>query len=289
MSTNSPRPSKADRRESARAEAMKLREEAKRREKRNRGFAIGGLAAAVVVLVVAIWLILGSEAKPIAFQGDTPPALSEVTKPSTANDEGGIPVGTDRVAGSTVGGDAVVVEVVYDYQCGHCQNFEKVNSFEIDTLLQTGNVQFIYRPVSFMDYVSNGNEYSTRAANAAAVVADMAPDKFLQFHNALFANQPQGSGMKDEDMQDIALQVGVPQEVVDHFTDLVEGSNERTYSRWIAAGTEHTRVELGGLSTPTVIIDGELFPGPGDEPTAHMQPGGLAAKVLAVKAERGLD
>ena len=289
MSTNSSRPTKADRRESARAEAIKLREDAKRRGKRNRGLAIGGLAAAVVVLVVAISLILSSEAKPIAFQGATPPPLSEVTKPSTANDEGGIPVGTDRVAGSSAGEDAVVVEVVYDYQCPHCRDFEEVNSFEMDTLLQTGNVQFIYRPVAFMDDASAGNEYSTRAANAAAVVADMAPDKFLQFHNALFANQPQGNGMKDEKMQEIALEVGVPQEVADHFTDLAPDSNERVYSRWIAAATAYASEQLGGLSTPTVLINGEKFPGPGDDPTAHMQVGGLSAKVLAVKAELGLD
>ncbi|MDQ2624577.1 MAG: DsbA family protein [Actinomycetota bacterium] len=289
MSTNHPRPTKADRRENARAEALKLRDEAKRREKRNRGFAIGGLAAAVVVLVVAVWLILGAEAKPIAFQGDTPPALSEVQAPSTANDAGGIPVGTDLVAGSSAGESPVVVEVVFDYQCPHCATFEQVNSFEINTLLETENVQFVFRPVSFMDYASNGNEYSTRAANAAAVVADQAPDKFLPFHNALFANQPQGNGMKDEQIADLALQVGVPQAVVDQFTATAPDSNERTYSRWIAAATEHTSTELGGLSTPTVLINGQKFPGPDQDATLIMQPGGLATAVLAKKAELGLE
>src|SRR5690606_11369763 len=105
------------------------RDEAKRREKRNRGIAIGGLALAVVVLVVAVWAILGSEAKPIAYRGSETLELSAVQAPSTANETGGIPVGTDLVAGSSVDGEAVVVEVVYDYQCPWCATFENANAF----------------------------------------------------------------------------------------------------------------------------------------------------------------
>ncbi len=291
MSTNHPRPTKADRREGARAEALKLRDEAKRREKRNRGFAIGGLGAAVVVLVVAVWAILGSEAKPIAYRGSEPLDISQVQAPSTANETGGIPIGTDLAAGSTAAEGAVVVEVVYDYQCPYCAMFENANAFEINTLLQTGNVEFLFRPVSFLDRASNGKEYSTRAGNAAAVVADQAPEQFLQFHNALFANQPdEGSnGLNDEEIGALALDVGVPQAVVDQFTTTVEGSDERTFSRWIAAATEYTSQDLGGLSTPTVLINGEKFPGPDQEPGIIYEPGGLSTAVLAKKAELGLD
>lgn len=288
MSTNSPRPSKADRREAARAEALKLRDEAKRREKRNRMLAIGGLTAAVAVLVVAVILILGQEAKPIAYRGSEPLDISQVTTPSAANDKGGIPVGTDRVAGSTVEGDAVVVEVVYDYQCPHCATFEAANHADIASLLESGNVQFIFRPVSFMDYASNGKEFSTRASNAAAVVADRSPEYFLDFHGALFANQPTGNGLTDDDIADIAREVGVPQETIEEFTTTAPSSDERVFSRWIAAATELVSDELG-LSTPTIIVDGQRFPGQGVDPNIIYQPGGLAAGVLERKAERGLE
>ena len=288
MSTNSPRPSKADRREAARAEALKLRDEAKRREKRNRMLAIGGLTAAVAVLVVAVILILGQEAKPIAYRGSEPLDISQVTTPSAANDTGGIPVGTDLVAGSTVEGDAVVVEVVYDYQCSYCANFEAANHADIASLLESGNVQFIFRPVSFMDYASNGKEFSTRASNAAAVVADRSPEYFLDFHGALFANQPTGNGLTDDDIADIAREVGVPQETIEEFTTTAPNSDERVFSRWIAAATELVSDELG-LSTPTIIVDGQRFPGEGVDPNIIYQPGGLAAGVLERKAERGLE
>lgn len=288
MSTNSPRPSKADRREAARAEALKLRDEAKRREKRNRMLAIGGLTAAVAVLVVAVILILGQEAKPIAYRGSEPLDISQVTTPSAANDKGGIPVGTDRVAGSTVEGDAVVVEVVYDYQCPHCATFEAANHADIASLLESGNVQFIFRPVSFMDYASNGKEFSTRASNAAAVVADRSPEYFLDFHGALFANQPTGNGLTDDEIADIAREVGVPQETIEEFTTTAPDSDERVFSRWIAAATELVSDELG-LATPTIIVDGQRFPGQGVDPNIIYQPGGLAAGVLERKAERGLE
>ena len=280
--------SKIDR-ENARIAALTLRDDAKRREKRNRGFAIGGLAVAAIVLVASVVLILGQESKPIAFKGDVIPSLSEVQAPTTANDAGGIPVGTDLAAGSSGGDSPVVVEVVFDYQCPHCANFENVNAFEINTLLQTGNVEFVFRPVAFMDYASNGREFSTRAANAAATVADLAPDKFLQFHNGLFANQPTGNGLKDSEIADIALEVGVPKDVVDEFTRTVEGSDERIYSRWIAAATQHTNNELGGLATPTVLLNGEKFPGPDQNSGLIFQTGGLASAVLAKKVELGLD
>lgn len=288
MSTNTPRPSKADRRDSARAEALKLREDAQRREKRNRLFAIGGLAAAVVVLVVAVILILGQEAKPIAYRGSEPLDIAQVTTPSTANETGGIPVGTDLVAGSSAGEDAVVVEVVFDYQCPHCANFEAVNAADIESLLESGNVEFVFRPVSFMDYASNGKEFSTRAANAAAVVADKSPEHYLDFHTALLANQPQGNGLTDDEIGEIALGVGVPQATVDEFTTTAPNSDERLYSRWIAAATEYTNNDLGGLTTPAILVNGERFPGQGVDPNIIFQPGGLATGVLEKKAELGL-
>src|SRR5690606_4250302 len=122
-----------------------------RREKRNRMLAIGGLTAAVAVLVVAVILILGQEAKPIAYRGSEPLDISQVTTPSAANDKGGIPVGTDRVAGSTVEGDAVVVEVVYDCQCRNCADVEWPSHAATSSLIESGDVQFTVRPVSFID------------------------------------------------------------------------------------------------------------------------------------------
>lgn len=286
MSTNTPRPSKADRRDQARAEALRLREESKRKEKRNRGIAIAALAAAVVVLVVVGVWIVGSAPKPIAYQGEEPLDVTAVTKPSTANDSGGIPVGTDLAAGSTArdGADAVV-EVVFDYQCPHCANFEGVNGPDIQTLLEMGNVEFVFRPVAFMDYASGGKEFSTRAANAAATVADLSPEHYLDFHNALLANQPNRNGLSDDEIGQIALDAGVPQATVDEFTTLAPGTDERVYSRWIAAATQHTTEYLGGnLSTPAVLINGQLFPGPDQESGIIYQPGGLAAGVMTAIA-----
>src|SRR5690606_6286220 len=158
---------------------------------------------------------------------------------------------------STVEGDAVVVEVVYDYQCPHCANFEAANHADISSLLESGNVQFIFRPVSFMDYASNGKEFSTRASNAAAVVADRSPEYFLDFHGALFANQPTGNGLTDDDIADIAREVGVPQETIDEFTTTAPSSDERVFSRWIAAATQREKTrssELGAVVVNSSIV-----------------------------------
>lgn len=289
MATKNDRPTKADRRDAARAEALRLREEQQKRERRNRVVAISGLAAAFVVLVVAVVMILGKDTKPIAYAGTEELSLGEVVAPSTANEAGGIPVGPDLVAGSTAEEPAVTIEIVYDYQCPHCGDFESAQAENIRSLLQSGNVQLVFRPVSFMDYVSGKKQYSTRASNAAAVVADLAPEKFLDFHEALFRNQPGAQGLNDDKIAAIAREAGVPEDVIARFTDPGVETTERKFSRWIAAATEHTSNELGGLSTPTVLIDGEKWPGPDMAATSVMDPVALAEAVAAKKAELGLD
>ena len=107
MPTNEPRPSKAQRRDDARAKALQMRQEQKRKERRNRMLAIGGLVLAVVVLIgVVVTVLVNNKSTKdaygkVAFGGTdtnaTAPSLDSVTKPTVADANGGIP-------GSAAGG-----------------------------------------------------------------------------------------------------------------------------------------------------------------------------------------
>ncbi len=275
MSSSTPRPggakpSKAERRDQAREQARLLREQQAKRDRRNKVVAIGGLAAAVVALVVVAAIIIVPSLGPgIAYTGDDADelALADVAAPSTAESNGAIPLSADGV-GEPAADDDVVVSVYFDYMCPYCGMFEAANDAELNQLVADGGVTVEYHVVSFLDRQSSGGEYSTRAGNAAAVVADQAPEQFPAFHSALFENQPEEGtkGLDDGEIADLALEAGVPQDVVDQFTATAPDADWRTFAPWLVAATNQAGDDLRaagleGISTPTVLIDGQRFTG----------------------------
>lgn len=261
-----PKPSKAERRDQAREQARQLREQQAKRDRRNKIVAIGGLSAAVIALIVVVVLVINQANAPgIAYSGDDAGTitLADTTAPSTATDNGGIPVGAGGAAGETAGADDVVVSVYFDYMCPWCGRFEEANDAELKTLLAEGGVTVEYHPLAFLDQQSQGAEYSTRAGNAAAVVADQAPEQFAAFHSALFENQPEEGtkGLTDDEIADLAREAGVPDDVVEQFTATASGETWRTFAPWLAANNNQMVTDLGKLGTPAVLIDGEEFTG----------------------------
>jgi protein-disulfide isomerase len=96
--------------------------------------------------------------------------------------------------------------------------------------------------VAILDRYST-DAYSTRALNAAGVVADAAgPEAFLAFHDLLFANQPAEGGVGLSDDELIALaESGIRSLVCEDWTRQVTDAAS----------------QAGLTGTPTVLIDGE--------------------------------
>lgn len=249
MSTPTPSSTKQQekqaRRDAAREQARKLREAQQRREKRNRLLIIGGVIAFVAIVAVALISILSSSGGP---------DLSETERPSTATEAGAIPVGADGAAG-TVNEGAPTVDVYYDFQCPHCATFEATNGDVLNELAANGEATIEYHPISILDNSGNGSGFSTRGAQAVAVVAHEAPELFPEFNAALFDAQGPGGGvaLTDEQIAEAAAEVGVPQDVIDNFG----GS---TFRDWVRAATTKA-AEEGVTATPTIHINGEDFVG----------------------------
>src|SRR5690606_33500232 len=96
-------------------------------------------------------------------------------------------------------------------------------------------------------------QYSTRAASAAATVAEGSPEHFIEFSYLLFVNQP-GQGMAhwtDQQLADLALEAGVPDDVASSIT-------EGKFRQWVGSATQRASVD-GMQGTPTVAVNGEIL------------------------------
>ena len=308
MPTNAPRPSTAQRRDDARAKALQMRQEQKRKERRNRMLAIGGLVLAVVVLIGVVVTVLVNHKSTkdaygkVAFGGTdtnaTAPSLDSVTKPTVADANGGIPVSAAGVG--KAGANDTTLTVYFDLQCPACQQFDSVNSADLDTLSKEPGVTVVFQPLNFLDRSSLGTFYSTRAANALMIVADQDPTHFMPLITAFYKDQPAENtkGLTDAKIADIAKGVGVPDSVTAHFTDTVSGTYQsgsatkngtwRTFAPFLAAATQHANDTLGGIATPSGFIDGKQVGKQGDQDAGfYFTPGQLLSRVNAAKAAKG--
>ncbi len=311
MPSNDPRPTKAQRQADARARAAEIRKQQQAAAKRNRILAIGGLALAAVVLIGAFTWVFVSNAQnkeryaSVAYgggaEGVVAPAIADVLKPSIANDQGGIPVSDEGVG---VAGDGdTVLSIYFDLQCPGCRSFDDVNAADLKALASEPGITVMYQPLAFLDRYSQGTFYSSRAANALMSVADKDPDHFQDFITALYAKQPEENtpGITDDEIASIAEGVGVPQDVIDEFTTTVDGSYQvadadgnttdstgswRQFAPFMAAATAEAGNALPNLSTPTLLLDGEMISGldangQSVQKVQWNQPGALAAYVRA--------
>ncbi|MCL2453853.1 MAG: thioredoxin domain-containing protein [Micrococcales bacterium] len=288
---NQPRPTKNERREEARAKAAAMRAQQERARRRNRIIGIVVLVAAVVAVGFAVWAMIqqgqdsrreAAKVKTAIFEGDLP-SIDEVAVPrGTDPVSGGIPVSAAGVG--VAAPDGVRVDVYLDFMCPHCGTFERVNGADLQALAAQDGVTVVYHPLAIMDRASQGTYYSTRAANAAGVVADQSPEHFVAFMEALFAPDimPAGNtkGLSDARLAEVAQSVGVPVSVTDRLTATAdfEGQTLRTFVPWVAASFSAASVAMGGqVGTPAVFIDGERWNG--DYSTA----GPLRATVEAAR------
>lgn len=274
---NEPRQSKAERTAAARERAREIREAQLKKEKRNKLLIGWGIVAAVVAILAIVALVVTSSIRnnaPIADEGPTPAngnvhggvtllANTEVAKldpaavkladlpsaPSTPPAEVTAP-GAEAEAGKPV---KVVLYV--DFICPACKNFEAQYNETLTSLRNEGKISVEYRPLGFLDAQSTTN-YSSRAANAAACVVNESPEKYADFVNALFEQQPAegGAGLSDSDLKKMATDIGAKN--IDKCVD------DKTYRPYVKYATAEAAA-IGVTGTPTVFVEGKQW-GKGD-------------------------
>lgn len=227
----------AARRDEARREAERIQ----RQQHRRRGLLIVGVVVAVIAIAVAGFII---------WQGSRETYLDDVERsPQGADTTGGIPVAADGTAGSA-DAEAPRLDVFLDVQSPESVAFWQAQHEDLEAMNADGTVALWLHMVGFVDGGINGS--STRAAQAAAVVADQAPELFLPFVNAELAQRATGvDKLDDPDLEGIAGEVGVDQSVIDQF-------NDNLFNDWCVAATDQAERD-GVEDTPTVRLDGQTL------------------------------
>jgi len=222
---------------------------------RRRRTVIGGVVAAVVVVVALVVVVV--------VQTHRTSTSSDAAAPTNTTGNGYV-----FAVGSA---DApVTVDLYEDFQCPNCKALEDSTGSTLDGLVTAGTVQVHYHGMAFLDTDEN-DDYSTRALNAAAVVASEAgTDAYETFHDLLFANQPDegGSGLTDDQLVAYAAQAGASGQTVE--TDI----ENLVFGKWVK-GAEDQASKDGVTGTPAVFVDGEKL--------ADLSPDGLTAAVDAAQ------
>ena len=259
--------SKNERREAAREKARLLREEQKKKDRRTRFILQGSIILALLAIVAIVAVVLANSVGPsgpgpknMASDGIqlTQGAIATPTKALKAGEDP-IPNVRDEAAGT------LDIQMYVDYLCPICGDFEKTNGDYITSLLDNGKTTVEIHPIAILDRLSQGSKYSTRAANAAACVANYSPNQFYDFHNLLFANQPaeNTTGLTDDQLIDLTTQAAVesPDKVATCIKDV-------QFKKWVADA--QARALNGPIpnsnvdkvkGTPTVIVNGLKYEG----------------------------
>jgi protein-disulfide isomerase len=268
--------SKGGKREAAREQARLAREKQERRERLRRWLIPSGVAVVVIAVVVIIVLVASNSA----------PAPQTTAGPKNMISDGILFTGVDGKAVATVtpalkpgespspapSPDGAVQIVSYiDWSCPACKAFETANAGWIADQVASGKATLEVHPIAILNRLYQGSQYSQRANNAAACVANFDPDSFLTVQSAMYAKQPSetSSGLTNSKIIAVIHNAGLSDSRVDScITGL-------TFDSWVTAATARFTANgsfvnpaTGNQGTPTVLVNGHFYTGAVDDHAA---------------------
>lgn len=237
----------------------------KRKAKRRRALIGSGVVLAVVAIIALVAaMMISNRAVEIPGAGPVPAAanvfggINTAAEPVSGQnvDTAKIPAATDGIPAGIAApaeGEPASVVVYVDPNCVHCAEFETIHGPFLTEAAAAGSISLEMRNIAILDRNSPTN-YSSRASNALACVADAEPAKYLEYSAAVFANYPNGE-LANQKLVDLAAENGV-----NGIEDCVKDGKFRPFVKFTTeAATEH-----GITGTPTIFINGEMWDLKGD-------------------------
>jgi len=272
MTDGSPRADRpsAHARSIARQKARELRASQRRKDRRNRVLLRAGLVVAIVAVIAIVTVVLVTSIRPphrgpanMASDGVLIAAgLKAERSPARGVDAKPTPHPLDTT------GQVVNIVAYVDYLCQYCGQFERTNNAQLKMLVDSGAATLEIHPLPFYaNRSAQGTQYSLRASNAAACVANYSPDDFFEFNRLMFEHEPQenSAGLTDTRIGAIAKQAGA-----DRLSSIRSCIRNRTFESWAEAALDRAstgpvpnsnvkRVTADDL--PLVLVDGQRYTG----------------------------
>jgi protein-disulfide isomerase len=180
----------------------------------------------------------------------------------------------------------VLVDVYEDFQCPVCNNLEQSGlATDLGAKIKATNIKVNYHVMSFLDSLSGGNKYSSRAANAGYCAADQSPEAFEKFHDILFGksggvnNQPAEGSKGKPDSQLVAW--GKDAGITSAAFSTCVTSNE--HKDLVAAVTEAAS-KRGVNGTPAVFVAGARVGSEGNAVTVAGVDAAISAALAKAKS-----
>lgn len=277
-----------------RAKAAALVAKNAERQKKQKIALYSGFGVLAVSIIVAVTLvILNSTANKLDVSETSPTALStngvimtspiDIVKGESYKLDGGEPAKTEDLLKDS---EVPHIEIYLDYDCPHCADFEEAAAATLEAELASGTATVEYKPI-----VVIGSNLSISGANAAACVAEYAPERFLDAHNALFAQH----GEQNVSVGKTIRALNIDGEAGENVESCV---SSKVFSDWVqTASTYSTSLtdESGApvvAGTPTILIDGMKYDlNPVELPTFlnYLKESGLSVEeaLKNVKAPQG--
>lgn len=265
-----PVPPRKDRREQAREKARQELAKAKKQEQRSKWLWRGGITVGLIAIVTVVALIIVGGMKPSSADGPLNMASDGILLTGDGTTVSVVPTAARPANEAPVASDlskfpnTVSIITYVDYLCPYCGEFEDTNAAQITQWVTAGNATLEVHPISILNSASQGTEYSTRSANAAACVANYDPSKFLAVSTALFANQPKENtaGLPDTELVKLVEDAGATDSQI---SSCITGG---MFTAWVTDATD--RALTGPLpnanipkveGTPTVLVNGVAYTG----------------------------
>lgn len=162
-----------------------------------------------------------------------------------------------------------LIRVYVDYRCPYCAKFEQANAATLDAVLEQDAAAIELHPLTFLDRVSEGSYYSSRAAGTLACLAEAQPEVAWDANAALMSEDVQpaegGPGL-DNDAIITAIEDAVGPLHAEARTCITEERFvpfAQALSEWVFANPVPGAVDpsLGVTGTPFVVVDGVPYPG----------------------------
>jgi len=201
---------------------------------------IGAVVAAVVILAVVVAIVMG--------RPDSQAGASSAQPAGVVGGKGGGILVNSTPAKS----NAPTLDLYEDFQCPSCARLEEAIGAQMTAMAKAGDIKLVVHTLSFLDDKLK-NDSSARSANAAACAADAG--KYLPYHAAVFAAQPEreGDGYTDTQLTEFASASGIAGPALTTWQQCTKSGQHDKYVTSVQTASD--RAEVTG--TPTVKLNGK--------------------------------